>query len=102
MTDYSKIVIYKIQHQENPELLYVGHTTNFVRRKCEHKKKCNNGNDIKYNTKLYTMMRENGGFECFNMVKIKPFPCKNRREAEKEEDSIMLEMKANMNEIRAS
>ena len=26
-TDYSKLVIYKIQHINNPELLYVGSTT---------------------------------------------------------------------------
>ena len=36
--DYSKIVIYKIQHKEKDELLYVGSTTHFRNRKVQHKK----------------------------------------------------------------
>ena len=48
------------------------------------------------------MIRDNGGWECFRMVQIKEFPCNNRREAEAEEDKVMLELKANMNSIRAS
>ena len=31
--DYSKTIIYKIQHEDNDELLYVGHTTDFTKRK---------------------------------------------------------------------
>ena len=34
--DYSKCLIYKIQHLENDKLLYVGHTTNFTQRKYAH------------------------------------------------------------------
>ena len=35
--DYSKTIIYKIQNQDKPELLYIGHTTNFNERKCCYK-----------------------------------------------------------------
>jgi predicted GIY-YIG superfamily endonuclease len=42
--DYSRIVIYKIEHIENPELVYVGSTTDFSKRKYQHKNNCNNTN----------------------------------------------------------
>ena len=38
-TDYSKTVIYKIQHIEDESLVYVGSTTNFTKRKSHHKKR---------------------------------------------------------------
>ncbi len=100
-TDYSKLLIYKIQHIDNPELLYVGSTTDFTKRKYQHKHSCNNDNVKKYNYKLYQMIRENGGWDMFNMVVIKPFPCQNKQEALTEEDRLIREMKANMNCLRA-
>jgi len=99
--DYSKTVIYKIQHVDNPELLYVGSTTDFTRRKADHKRGCNNGNDKLYNMKIYKMIRDNGGWDAFNMTIIKEFPCQNKQEALAEEDRIIREMKSNMNKIRA-
>jgi len=99
--DYSKCVIYKIQHKDNNDLLYVGHTTNFTKRKYEHKYNVNNQKGKEYNHKVYQMIRENGGWLDFNMVVVKDFPCENNRQAEAEEDRIMREMKATMNERRA-
>ena len=99
--DYSKTVIYKIQHRDNDELLYVGSTTDFTRRKAEHKRKSNNANGKVYNYKLYKMIRDNGGFDCFNIIVIKEYPCNNKREAEAEEDKVIREAQANMNGRRA-
>jgi hypothetical protein len=47
------------------------------------------------------MIRENGGWEMFNMIEIKKFSCDTKREAEAEEDKVMRELKATMNMIRA-
>jgi len=99
--DYSNTIIYKIQHQDKPELLYVGSTINFTKRKHEHKHRCNNENRHGHNSKVYQMIRENGGWTEFCMIEIKKFPCQSKREAEAEENRIMLEMKANMNSNRA-
>ena len=63
--DYSKCCIYKIEHIEKEDLVYVGHTTNFTRRKNCHKSCCNNENK---QSKLYKMIRENGGFVMFRMI----------------------------------
>ena len=99
--DYSKCLIYKIQHKDNNDLLYVGHTTNFTKRKNNHKTNVNYEKGNAYNHKVYQMIRENGGWDDFNMIVIKEFPCQNLREAEAEEDKVMREMKATMNMIRA-
>ena len=40
--DYSKTIIYKIQHIEKDDLIYVGSTTNFTKRKSAHKACCIN------------------------------------------------------------
>jgi len=95
-TDYSKTVIYKIQHIDKDDLLYVGSTTDFIRRKAEHKRSCKTKK-----TKLYQMIRDNGGWTEFNMVIIKNFCCDNAQEAKSEEDKIIRQMKATMNMIRA-
>ena len=100
MPDYSKTIIYKIQHEDNEELIYVGSTTDFTKRKYRHKYNCINPNY--QNRKLYKMINDNGDWEAFKMIQIKEFPCNNKREAEAEEDKVMLELKANMNDRRAS
>ena len=100
--DYSKCIIYKIQHKDNNDLLYVGHTTDFTKRKYNHKSSVNNEKGNLYNLKLYQMIRENDGWDNFNMIVVKEFPCENLREAEAEEDKVMREMKATMNERKAS
>lgn len=95
--DYSKTVIYKLQHKMKDELLYIGHTTNFAKRKVQHKQNCYNANGTHYNLKLYTMIRDNDGWDAFNMVVVKEFPCENKRQAEAEEDRTIRLMKPNMN-----
>jgi len=99
--DYSNTIIYKIQHQDNDDLLYVGHTTDFTKRKCKHKNCSNNPNDEAYNRKVYKMIRDNGGWDAFNMIEISKFPCNDSKEASAEEDRIMREMKTTMNSYRA-
>jgi hypothetical protein len=100
--DYSKCCIYKIEHIENDNLVYVGHTTNFNKRKGEHKSKCMNENDNAFNLKLYTMIREIGGWDMFKTIEVEKYECNDKREAERREDEIMKGLKANMNSHRAS
>ena len=101
VVDYSKILIYKIQHKEKDELLYVGSTTHFGNRKRQHKSRCYNANGKPYNYKIYSTIRDNGGWDAFNMVIVKEFPCENKRQAEAEEDRIMRDFQASLNSIRA-
>jgi len=87
--DYSKTLIYKIEHIQDDNLLYVGHTTNWDKRKCKHKNACN--------LKLCQMIRENGGWEMFQLIEVEKYPCNDKREAERRENEIMKELKATMN-----
>jgi len=100
-TDYSNSVIYKIEHLEKPELVYVGSTTNFTKRKCKHKYNCNNQNSKNYNCKLYKMIRENGGFNEFKIMIICEFPCNNKIELIIEEEKHRKELQASLNSYKA-
>ena len=95
--DYSKCLIYKIQHLENDKLLYVGHTTNFTKRTYDHK--YNAKHNKKY--KVYEMIRNNGGWESFSMIKLYDYPCINLQEARTEEDKAMRELKSTLNNNQA-
>ena len=95
--DYSKCCIYKIQCINDESLVYVGHTTNFDKRKIQHKKNCMNEKEKGYNYKLYRMIRDNGGWEEFRMLEEEKYPCNDKREAEKRENEVMKELKSTMN-----
>lgn len=99
-TNYLNSVIYKIEHESKPELLYIGSTTNFIKRKAKHKFYCNDKNK-KCNTKLYQMMRDNGGFNEFKIMVIKEYPCNNKIELIIEEEKHRKEYNANLNTLKA-
>ena len=74
--DYSNTIIYKI-YCKNPDIkdLYVGHTTNFVQRKHSHKQNCVNSNSVCYDMKVYKTIRNNGGWDNWNMEIVNFFNC---------------------------
>jgi hypothetical protein len=95
--DYSRTLIYKIEHIENESLVYVGHTTNWDKRKGQHKYSSNNEKSKEYNRKLYQIIRNSGGWIKFKMIEIMKYPCNDKREAKKREDELTKEFQANMN-----
>lgn len=97
MPDYSNTVIYKIQHREKDHLIYVGCTTNFNARRHQHKCRVSNVGDKEYNAYKYKMIRENGGWDMFDMKPVKIISCKNKLEAEIEEEKTRQELKATLN-----
>jgi hypothetical protein len=84
--DYTKTLIYMIVclNLERPER-YIGQCRNLIKRKCEHKACCNNPNKKSYNFPVYQFIRENGGWDNWEMVLIEYYPCNNREEASKRE-----------------
>jgi len=88
--DYSRTQIYKYVCNDSSVLCeYVGHTTNWNKRKASHKERCNDIKDKKYHLKLYEIMRANGGFDNWRMILVEDYPCKNKREAEQREQYHM-------------
>jgi len=94
MPDYQKTVIYKIINYDLPEYIYIGHTTNFTKRKQHHKEAAysTTKSNKKYDRKLYRTIRDNGVWGDWKMIIIKEFPCETRREAETEEQKYMTEI----------
>jgi len=97
--DYSKTIIYKLVHFDdlNDENIYVGHCTNMTQRKYAHKSKCNNPNDKSYNQKKYQFIRENGGWDQWQMILVEKYPCKDEPEAVLRERYWKRELKATLN-----
>jgi len=96
--DYSKTIIYKIVCDDlSVKDCYVGHTVNMTKRKWGHKSACNNENDKSYNYKIYKIIRENGGWDNWNMLLVEKFPCKDNSEACKREREVYEELDAKMN-----
>jgi len=80
--DYSKTIIYKIVCKDlNVSDVYVGHTTDFTRRKSQHKSHCHLETSEHYNIKLYKFIRDNGGWTNFDMIEIEKYPCNDYNEA---------------------
>ena len=99
--DYTNTIIYKIVcSNEDIEYIYVGSTTDFTKRKYNHKCSCNNINDKHYNEKKYVEMRNNGGWDNFKMLEVEKYNCNDKREAEAREEEIRVKLKANMNSNR--
>ena len=101
--DYSKTQMYKLKHKDDAydENIYIGHTTNWIQRKGNHKKCCNNENSKEYNAKNYQTIRENGGWEEWEMIWIEDYPCNNNNEARAREEYLRCNNNAKLNTIRA-
>ena len=99
--DYSKCVIYKIVcNILSVYEVYVGSTTDFVRRKAGHKYRCNNENNPAYNRSVYKYIRENGGWDKFIMIEIEKYPCNDSNEARARERYWYEELNAKLNTRR--
>ena len=96
MPDYQKCMMYKLICDEDQNFLYVGNTTNWNRRKSEHK-----SSSLNDTRKAYTRIRELGGWGDMKMIWIEDYPCNNKREAEAREQHWMDTLKSNMNTIRS-
>ena len=96
--DYSKCQIYKIVCKD-PKIkdCYVGNTCNWIKRKSKHKQSVNCENDKGYNYKKGIIIRENGGWNNWEMVLIENFPCENDLQARSKEREWLEKLGATMN-----
>ena len=95
---YNKTVFYKIVcKDENIKDLYVGHTTDFKERLRNHKSCCCNPHSKQYTYRIYTFIRENGGWDNFKMVIVEERNMNNKKEAEDHERYLINILEANLN-----
>lgn len=100
LADY---IMYKIC-PKNTDLkyCYIGQTTNFVNRKRQHLKNTITESDKKhYHLKHYETIRQNGGWDDWEIVELEKFNGKTKLEARMREQELIKEYKANLNSVSA-
>lgn len=96
--DYTNTCFYKIVCKDlNITDLYVGHTTDFTKRKNRHRTTCCNPTDKHYNLCVYKFIRDNGGWDNFEMVLIDRQTCIDKLDAERIERHHVEELNATLN-----
>lgn len=100
MPNYMNTKIYQIRCK-NPNIIdtYIGHTTNERSRTNEHKYNCNNENSKSYNVHLYSFIRNNGGWDNWEVVIIEEYPCNSRREALSRENYYIHHLNSTLNQL---
>ncbi len=91
--NYNNTVIYKIICKDNNNDIYIGSTTNFTKRKYMHKWKTEHNSGHK----IHKTIRENGGFDNWDMIEIERYPCKDGNEARARERYWYDLLKGNQN-----
>jgi hypothetical protein len=91
--------IYKICCDDVPDYVYIGSTKAFRERKRKHKNTCTNVNGKSYNLKIYTTIRENGGWDNWRMVIIEECGDITLTQARIKEEEWREKLKANMNSM---
>jgi len=89
--------IYKIC-SDYCDKFYIGSTRDFTNRKSKHKGACNNVNNKGHNLKVYRTIRENQGWENWNMVCIEIMENTTKLEAEIREEQWRMQLKATLND----
>ena len=97
--DYSNTHFYRIVCK-NLEIknCYIGHTLNFTKRRTCHKCICNKESSKYYNQYLYKFIRENGGWENWQMVLIDSHNFNNREDVLKKEREYIENYNATLNQ----
>ena len=97
--DYSKAIIYKLCCRD-PLItdIYINSTTNLRSRKHYHKTTCNKENSNKYNLFVYQFIRNNGGWNNWDMVMVEKYKASDRYDLYKRERYWVEELKATLNQ----
>jgi hypothetical protein len=98
--NYSNTSIYKLCCKDlNITELYVGSTTDMRRRKNQHKTTCNNETSKFYNFKVNQFIRNNGGWDNWDMIEVEKYNAIDGNDAKKRERYYIETLKATLNVI---
>ena len=98
MVKYNESTIYKICCKDpNVTDEYVGSSTSFGRRKHKHKSNCHNKFNKEYNAPLYQCIRNNGGFENWDMVEVEKYKASDKQDLHKRERYWIETLKSILN-----
>ena len=96
-------IIYCIKQKETgyDSPIYIGSTKDFNMRKGTHKYNCNNPNRKCYNIKLYKYIRENDGWDNFEILEIGAVDYETEEELRVEEQKWIEDLGATLNNDKA-
>jgi len=95
---YNNSVIYIIKcKNETIKDCYIGSTINFKNRKSCHKSRCYNENSKLFNLKVYKFIRDNGGWNNFEIKEMITHNCNNKEELLKLEGEYIKSYKPSLN-----
>ncbi len=80
---------------------YIGSTRDLKQRKREHKSACYNPNYHSYDSKIYTTIRANGGWDCCEITPVEEFKCETKQQACIREEHWRREYKSLLNTYKA-
>ena len=96
--EYSKSCVYKICCNDTRiKDVYVGSTTNLHKRRSHHKSDCNRPNCKAYNRPVYRFIRDNGGWDDWEVVKIEDCPCECDEDLRRRERHWIETLQATLN-----
>ena len=96
--DYTNTLFYKLCCKDiSITDVYVGHTTEFRKRKNTHKNNCHNEKIRAYNYHVYQFIREHGGWDNWDMILIERSGCQDALEARKMERQYIEQYNATLN-----
>ena len=97
--NYENACIYEIVCKDvNVTKKYIRSTTNLTQRRRLHKSDCNNINGKCFNLYVYRFIRENGGWQKWNMVLVENVKdCKDKEHLDQRERFYMEEKQAELN-----
>ena len=99
--DFSETHFYKIVCNDLTITdFYLGHTTNFVKRKSQHKTRCCNPNNPKHQFKVYKFIRDNGHWKNWSMILVDTLDCESKLGALKKERELYEELKPTLNILK--
>jgi hypothetical protein len=96
-------IMYKIQPKNKDlKFSYIGHTSRFSNRYEAHKKNTTNTKDRKhYHLTVYQTIRDNGGWNEWEMIEIEKYECSSKLEARMREQELMNLHNTNLNTCKA-
>ena len=98
MSNYENGCIYIIKSKdETISDSYIGSTTNFERRKYQHKHNINLYTCVKHKYKLYQFIREHGGWDNFTMSILCHHSCECKHELMLKEKEFVLNLMPTLN-----
>lgn len=98
MIDYNETKMYMLKHKEDVDNrnIYIGYNTDWNRRLIAHKCSYNTGS----NRLVYQYIRQNGGWNEWEMKLIEDYPCLSKQEAMFRERELMRLYNSTLNDIK--